>query len=61
MCTYSMVADGYLPQLPQRIPWVQPYIDTTTSQWKWPDNVSREEFDALKKRNESFKEAFEGR
>ena len=54
MCSVSFIGDAYGQQIPQRWPWVQPYVQPTVTITTPPD-VSREEFDALRREIEELK------
>ena len=51
MCTISMVGDGWRDQFPRRWPSVVPYVTRHT-----PPEISREEFDALKREVQELRE-----
>lgn len=65
MCIVSAVGDYFKDGLPERHPWVQPYVNPDTvkpTDWpKWPilpqpDAPSKAEFDKLKAEVEALKE-----
>lgn len=55
MCVVSFVGDRFAPVIPQRYPWVQPYIDEPWRTVTTDPEVSKEEFDALKREVEALR------
>ena len=54
MCVYSMTGDYFTHMLPERHPWTAPAI-SSPSNWIVVPEVTRAEFDALKREMEELK------
>lgn len=54
MCSYSMIANDWTKRIGEKYPPFQPYVDGTSTQYIYPQ-VTKEEFDALKKEMEAIK------